>query len=237
LKSGEARFQLCVQFQTDPETMPLDHATVRWSETASPPIHVATLVIPMQDLDERGQSAYGENLSFNPWHSLVAHQPVGSISEARGVVYAASADNRRNVNGIPIDNNPEPRPPSWQADVPYPAAKDTHIVRAAIHPAIGVARLGNADEFFIGPQVVPTPSAPLGSYRDARHALKRQAAEFRIFGYNTSGQVVSELTADSADIEWTVHVANSKAAWYQWQIAMDVPEATRRLRVVHDLRW
>jgi L-Lysine epsilon oxidase N-terminal/L-lysine epsilon oxidase C-terminal domain len=226
LKRAEARFQLCVQFQIDPETMPLDRATVRWSETASPPIHVATLAIPMQDLDERGQSAYGENLSFSPWHSLAAHQPAGSISEARRVVYAASADNRRNVNGIPIDDNPEPRPPSWQPGVPYPAAKDTRIVRAAIHPAIGVSRLGNsADEFFIGPQVVPMPPLPAGSYRDAQHALKRQAAQFRIYGYNAAGQVVSELTADSADIEWTVHVANSKAGWYQWQMAMDVPEA------------
>ena len=54
---------------------------------------------------------------------------------------------------------------------------DTRVVRAAIHPAIGVARLGNsAGEYFIGPQIVPTPPAPAGSYRDARHALKRQAA-------------------------------------------------------------
>ena len=36
---------------------------------------------------------------------------------------------------------------------------------------------------------------------------------------------MAELTADSADIQWTVHVANSKAHWYQWQMAMDIPEA------------
>ena len=227
VKRGETRFRLFVQFQTDPPTMPLDRATVRWSETVSPPVHVATLVIPMQNPDERGQSAYGENLSFNPWHSLAAHQPVGSISDARRVVYAASATNRRNVNGIPISDNPEPRPSSWHAGVPYPAAKDTRVVRAAIHPAIGISRLGNsAAGFFVGPQVVPIPAAPVASYRDAQHALKRQAAQFRLYGYNAAGEVVSELTAGSADIEWTVHVANSKAAWYQWQMAMDVPEAS-----------
>ncbi len=34
-----------------------------------------------------------------------------------------------------------------------------------------------------------------------------------------------ELTVDWADIGWSVHLANRKAAWYQWQIAMDIPEA------------
>lgn len=226
LRRGPARFQFCVQFQTDPAAMPLDQATVRWSETSSPPVPVATLIIPMQDVGERGQAAYGENLSFTPWHSLPAHQPVGSIADARRIVYAASAANRLHVNGTPTGEPTEPRPPSWRPDVAYPAARDTRVVRAAIHPAIGVARVGNSAEgFFVGPQVVPSPAVPLGSYRDQVQALKRQAAEFRIYGYNAAGEVVAELTADSADIEWTVHVANRKAEWYQWQMAMDVPEA------------
>ena len=130
------------------------------------------------------------------------------------------------MNGVPIGEPEEMRPPSWQPDVPYPAATDTRIVRAAIHPAIGVARVGNsADDFFIGPQVVPSPPLPLGDYRDDQHALKRQAAQFRIYGYNAAGQVVAELTANTADIRWTAHVANRKAGWYQWQMALDVPEA------------
>ncbi len=37
--------------------------------------------------------------------------------------------------------------------------------------------------------------------------------------------MVSEITTDLADIEWTVHVANKKAAWYQFQLALDIPEA------------
>jgi hypothetical protein len=104
--------------------------------------------------------------------------------------------------------------------------QDTNIVRAEIHPAIGVARLGSSiNEFFISPQVVePAPQAP-GFYRDALGALKREAAQFRIYGYNAAGQVVRELTAGDADIVWSAHVANQKAAWYQWVIAMDIPEA------------
>lgn len=100
------------------------------------------------------------------------------------------------------------------------------IVRAAIHPAVGIARIGDsASGCFIGPEVVdPSPEQP-EYYRDPAGALKRQAARFRIYGYNAGGGVVRELTADNADIQWTVHLANKKAQWYQFQAALDIPEA------------
>ena len=100
------------------------------------------------------------------------------------------------------------------------------IVRAAIHPAIGVARVGNsADGYFVGPQVVEPLPEPPGCYKDGAGALKRQAALFRVYGYDAAGNVVAELTADDADITWTVEVANRKAAWYEFQLALDIPEA------------
>ena len=111
-------------------------------------------------------------------------------------------------------------------DTPSSSSKDHRIVSAAIHPAIGVARVGNSEsEYFVGPQVTSPRPEPLGFYRDAQGALKRQAAEFRIYGYNVAGEVVAELTAENADIIWSAHVANSKAQWYQWELAMDIPEA------------
>lgn len=222
LLEGEACFNFYVQPRTDPKNMPLDRATVRWDERASRPVHVATLTIPRQDIDARGQAAYGENLAYNPWHALAEHAPVGSISEARRAVYEAAAELRRNVNGVPAVEPGEPRP---LESVPA-RARDTKIVRAAIHPALGIARVGDSEkEFFVGPEVIhPTPE-PAGFYKDAKGALKRQAALFHVYGYNAAGEVVSELTADNADVRWTVHVANRKAAWYQFQLAMDVPEA------------
>lgn len=119
-----------------------------------------------------------------------------------------------------MPGNPSPFDPSPDADAT--------IVRAAIHPAIGVARVGNSeDEYFLGPEVTEPPPEPPGFYRDAEGALKRQAARFRIYGYDASGRVVRELTAERDAIRWTVHVANKKAAWYQWQMALDVPEAAK----------
>jgi L-lysine epsilon oxidase-like protein len=105
---------------------------------------------------------------------------------------------------------------------------DGQIVRAVIHPGIGVARVGNstrADGYFIGPEVPSAMPPPAGGYKDAAGALKRQAARFRLFGYDQAGAVVRELTADDADITWTVHVANKKAAWYNFEKALDIPEA------------
>lgn len=105
---------------------------------------------------------------------------------------------------------------------------ENKIVRAAIHPSIGIARVGNSvqtDGFFAGPEVAdPAPAAP-GFYRDSAGALKRQAARFYIYGLNAQGKVVQELTPANAEIVWQVRLANKKAAWYQFQIALDIPEA------------
>src|ERR1700694_5365947 len=98
---------------------------------------------------------------------------------------------------------------------------DNVIVSYAVHPAIGIARVGNLpDGYFLAPQVpgeVPDPP-----YKDNAGAVKRQAAKFRIYGLNNQGQAVKEITADDADIEWRVHIANRKAGWYQFNNAMDL---------------
>ncbi len=221
LLKGPVRFRFLVQFRTHPATMPLDEATVRWSESESEPVHLATLILPQQDLGALGQAIYGENLAFNPWHTLAEHRPQGSISEVRKEVYAASAGQRRNANGIPVAEPREARPAAI-----IPPLADRRIVKAAIHPSMGIARIGNSpDEFFIGPEVTaPVAKAP-GFYRDATGALKRQAAQFRIYGLDAEGNVVKELTSVDARIEWSVHLANKKAAWYQFQLALDIPEA------------
>src|SRR5262249_51333744 len=105
------------------------------------------------------------------------------------------------------------------------------VVRYAVHPAIGVARVGNsAGEFYFGQEVPGPLIEPPGGLRDASGALKRQAARFRIYGYDSNGTVVREITAAEAEITWTVHLANQKAAWYGFIVALDVPGATPTAR-------
>ena len=99
-----------------------------------------------------------------------------------------------------------------------------------IHPAIGVARVGNSpDDYYVGPEapgVLPTlnqpdsPSATDGKHRDAQGRVKRQGARFRVYEYthDDAGAVtqVREITAADAQIEWQVHLANRKAAAIQF---------------------
>jgi len=81
-----------------------------------------------------------------------------------------------------------------------------------IHPAIGIARIGNSpDEFFIGPELVGAHPAPQGGFKDPQCRVKRQAARFRIFAHHADGSV-AEVTSADADITWTVHLVNKKAA-------------------------
>lgn len=228
LRRGEYRFGFYAQFQKP--GMPLDQATVRWSEAESPPVRLATLIIPAQDITARGQANYGENLSYNIWRVPAEHAPVESLAEARRRVYAASAHVRRTDNGVLLEEPSAPRPPDFihqptpTAAAPPPVT-DRCIVKAAIHPSIGVARVGNSPEgWYCGPEVPDPPAAP-GRYRDTDGRLKRQAARFRVYGLNAQNQIVDELTATNADIEWAVHLANEKSAWYQFQLALDIPEA------------
>src|SRR5262245_55838034 len=101
---------------------------------------------------------------------------------------------------------------------------DAEIVACKIHPAIGIARVGNSpDGFFIGPEIPGICDVPAGGYKDVGEPdkgipprVKRQAARFRIFGYDRDGKAVKELTAREATITWTVHLANKKAEWFEF---------------------
>src|SRR5260370_29206093 len=88
--------------------------------------------------------------------------------------------------------------------------QSTSIVRAAIHPSIGVARLGNSpEEYFLAPEVVDPPPQPPGFYRDASGALKRQTVRFRISGQNAKGQDVAEISHTNNEITMIVPLANN----------------------------
>ncbi len=81
-----------------------------------------------------------------------------------------------------------------------------------IHPAIGIARVGNSAEFFIGPERLGERPEPVGGFKDAQCRVKRQAARFRIFAHHDDG-TIEEITDAEAEIRWTVHLVNRKAAY------------------------
>jgi L-Lysine epsilon oxidase N-terminal/L-lysine epsilon oxidase C-terminal domain len=97
------------------------------------------------------------------------------------------------------------------------------VVRYVVYPCIGIARVGNSPAgYFIGPEAPGQLIKPEGGFKDSAGRIKRQAARFRIYGVNKAGQAVREITAADGEITWRVHLANRKAAWYQFLNAMDL---------------
>lgn len=98
LAQGEAVFDFAVQVQRDETCMPLDDPLKIWSLALSPPRTLATLRILKQDFDTQDINCYGENLSFNPWHSLPEHQPLGTLNLARKTIYETLSAYRHKAN-------------------------------------------------------------------------------------------------------------------------------------------
>lgn len=113
-----------------------------------------------------------------------------------------------------------------------------------IHPAIGIARVGDSpDAFYLAPEQaggMPNELNPDGTeqpvtkFKDNHGRVKRQAARFRVYGYDDDFKQGKEIEAGDQitvvnqksgqtmvgqvkDIQWTVYLANKKASWYEFQ--------------------
>lgn len=115
-----------------------------------------------------------------------------------------------------------------------------------IHPGIGIARLGDSpDEFCISPEkpatlpidcdkegnprVSPDGLSELSitKFKDAEGRIKRQAARFHIYIYDSKDpcgrplKIGDEIKGGGnngvlVDIQWQVYLANKKASWYEF---------------------
>lgn len=123
---------------------------------------------------------------------------------------------------------------------------DITIAKYKIHPAIGIARLGNSPtDFYISPET--TGGLPIAcdasgnttkdssghektvsSFKDAHGLIKRQAARFRIYVYDDKhpegrelkigDEIIGNATRGKlVDVKWTAYLANKKSAWYQFR--------------------
>jgi hypothetical protein len=95
LERDEATFDFLVQFHVDDRRTPIEDATVEWQTKDSPYQRVGVIRIPPQRFDDAERVTRGEQMTFNPWHCLVAHAPLGGMNRARREIYRAMADFRR----------------------------------------------------------------------------------------------------------------------------------------------
>jgi len=101
LDAGDVELDFRIQRQTDPHLMPIENAGVLWPERLSPRVSVATLRIPRQKFDSPAQMEFAKRLSYNPWHSIAEHRPLGNQSRARRRMYLALSTLRHEMNAIP----------------------------------------------------------------------------------------------------------------------------------------
>jgi hypothetical protein len=100
LAEGDVELDVRVQLQTDPHLMPIENASVLWPERLSPRISVATLRLPRQKFDSPAQIAFARRLTYNPWHSIPEHRPLGNQSRARRRMYYELSRLRQRMNAV-----------------------------------------------------------------------------------------------------------------------------------------
>ena len=101
---------------------------------------------------------------------------------------------------------------------------ESTIVKYAVYPPIGIARVGNSpEEYFFAPEIPGKIPKVDFNFKDAEGRIKRQAVRFRVYGLNQKNEVVKEITSNSeVSISWEVHLANRKGVTYQFNNAMDL---------------
>lgn len=116
LKKDSWCFDFMVQLQAPGKNMPVEDPSIEWSEKDSPFVPVARIDMPApQDIDpptvvpdaQHPRQRFCEDLSYNPWHSLREHEPVGVFNRLRRVVYQEGARYRRERNHASTAKEPK----------------------------------------------------------------------------------------------------------------------------------
>jgi len=100
LARQDVEFDILLQLQTDPFLMPIENNAVYWPPNLSPRIPAAILRIPKQKFDSPAQLEFAKVLSYNPWHCIAEHRPLGNQSRARLRMYKELSTYRQSMNGV-----------------------------------------------------------------------------------------------------------------------------------------
>ncbi|MBX7116995.1 MAG: catalase [Myxococcaceae bacterium] len=98
LAAGPLLYDLKVQPFVDEKRTPIENAAIEWRESDSAYLKVAELYLPQQDIASAEGGALAERVeaaSFDPWHALEEHRPLGAMMRARGVAYFDSTQQRK----------------------------------------------------------------------------------------------------------------------------------------------
>jgi hypothetical protein len=108
LQQGPLAWDMKLQFFENETRTPIEDASVDWDTKY---VTVARLTLPQQDpttAEGIAKTKLVESLSFDPWHALEAHRPLGAMMRARRHAYFASIQER---GAAPEPQTPEPQAP------------------------------------------------------------------------------------------------------------------------------
>ena len=137
-----ARFDFGVEVQTDAAVMPIDDATKEWKSPER--VILATITIPPQEFLSDAHRAFGERLSFSPWHALPGHRPLGSVNHARRDVYEDSSIARHSATAD-IRQEPDAAYLNSRTLTRYFesfAAGDYRAMQSCLHPDVDFSDIG-----------------------------------------------------------------------------------------------
>jgi hypothetical protein len=103
LRQGDLVFDFVVQFYVNEQFTPIEDPSIPWKPEHAPFVTVAQLRIPKCDLNDPSAEKLSkavDRLSFNPWHTMEDHRPLGNVMRARRIAYQVSSDFR--------NHDPEP---------------------------------------------------------------------------------------------------------------------------------
>lgn len=102
LHDGSACFIFGVQMRPN-DSYSVEDVITEWPEDEIPFVDVARIEIPQQEFDTAPQNEACESMSYNPWHSVEAHRPLGTVNRMRRVVYEIISTLRFDMNDISLE--------------------------------------------------------------------------------------------------------------------------------------
>lgn len=113
-------------------------------------------------------------------------------------------------------------PKAAVAQQSYEAAPEgAAMVKFRIYPAIGIGRVGGSNQWFYAPEVPGLPPDAGDGYKDGLRKIKKQVQRFRVYAFDDQNRVIGEVTDRVGQVDWQVHLANTKAAWYGFNNPLD----------------
>ena len=99
LAKGPVELKFLIQPRTS-DKLSVEDTMHEWKEEDAPFYEAATIHIPAQDFDTPELRKLGETMSFNVWHALPEHRPLGGVNRMRRVVYERISRIRNQMNSV-----------------------------------------------------------------------------------------------------------------------------------------